>query len=398
MSVENSVVCRTLSGDLYLFALSDAFQRIHDIRMSLSTTLQVPFSRLCLFVTDEPSEDWRVCQDEDLLQTNATYEIFVRPVSVLSWIPIQKLDLYGLAQNLHPEAVHIVENFIRREPNCVIESIWRALSGNPQAVSLMIQEYPQYICWKDWCTIETIEAIEYTLRFPEHIVWSAFSANSHPLAVCHMKSNSEKIDWDALSKNVCPDVVPIMEDHLQHVQFRRLGLNQCPEVVRFLLTQLDHVDKLWRLDTFSLNATNEMVTYLIHHPDEINWVNFCRNPNPLALDFLFENYSHKIAWKMLALNTNPTAMNIVKQNLQRLIVPSIWEILLHNPSGNWVPYVIQHIDEFRQFGFSRTFNLSTMWSNPKMMPIFEYFKDDVCRNINWCDWYLFSKNPSIFES
>jgi len=387
-----SIMCRALSGDLYVYPISDTFQTIHDVRAALSLTLEVPCSRINLY------KEWYECKDEDLLQANDMYEIFVRQVSVLPWIPIHKLDMYGLAQNPHPEAVHIVHSFIRVDPQCVIESIWRALSGNPEAVSILIHEYPQNIRWKEWCSVESLPAIEYALRFPEQIVWSSFSANSHPRAVCYMTSNSENIDWEALSKNVCPDVVPIMAEHLHRVQFRRLGLNKCPQVISFLLSHLDQVPIAWRLDTFSSNPTQEMVNYLIQNPEEINWIQFCRNPNPVALDFLFSNHSHKIAWKMLALNSNPIVIEKVKENLKRLMIPSMWEILLHNPSGEWVPFVMQHIEEFRQFGFSRTFNLSTMWSNPKLMPIFEYFKDEVCRNLNWCDWYLFSKNPGIFES
>lgn len=127
------------------------------------------------------------------------------------------------------------------------------------------------------------------------------------------------------------------------------------------------------LTVLSGNPCDNVVEYLIEHPEKINWLWFSTNTNDKAIEYMKQKLD-KIKWMWLCANTSPKAIEIIKNNVDKID----WYNLSSNPSAK---------DLINQNSIKLWHSMS---ANPMMI-------DTLKDNFDKIDWYLMSENPAIFH-
>ncbi len=114
---------------------------------------------------------------------------------------LDKIYWYGLAKNTNIKAIKLLEDNIDKFIN--IESAWRALSSNPNAIHILEKHYDK-IHWYYFAqntNIKAIKLLEDNINkfINDKIVWKALSLN--PNAIYILEKNLNKVDWICLSQN-----------------------------------------------------------------------------------------------------------------------------------------------------------------------------------------------------
>ena len=181
------------------------------------------------------------------------------------------------------------------------------------------------------------------------------------------------------------------------------GLSKNPNAIELLKTNLDKI--YWSELSFNENA----ISLLRENYSKIYWNNLSMNPS--ALDLLRDN-KDKIDWHRLSMN--PSAIDLLRDNKDKIS----WLLICYNPNAEKL--IKEHFDklcnnslsifsetlkqvkllkELESYDKTRLYNkykhlnvwydLCNLQNNVHAMELLRDHKDKI-------DWYILSKNPSIF--
>jgi hypothetical protein len=227
---------------------------------------------------------------------------------------------------------------ICKESENIFRIEWRALSRNPEAVSILVNNLQSMYFWEvsknkniapifekyidvstkicaspantlslkdimenalnqfNWSYMSANpSAIDILSANPKYIDYATLSANPNPRAMPLLESHVEKIDWVALSANPNPKAMPLLESHMEKIDWTALSSN--PAAGKFLKASPHRI--VWR--ELSANPCDAALSLLEASPDRIYWPALSRNTAPRAL-VLLSNNLEMVDWAALSLN------------------------------------------------------------------------------------------------
>ena len=185
------------------------------------------------------------------------------------------------------------------------------------------------------------------------------------------------LSWNGLSKN--PNAIELLKTNLHKIYWSELSFNENA----ISLLQENYNKIYWN----NLSMNPSALNLLRDNKDKINWHRLSMNPS--AINLLRENVN-KISW--LSICYNPNAEELIKENLDKLsnISLSIFSETLKQ---------VKLLKELKIYDKTRLYNkykhlnvwydLCNLQNNVDAMELLKDNKDKI-------DWYILSKNPSIF--
>ena len=237
---------------------------------------------------------------------------------LLDWIHPDKLSWYDLCSNpnavsyiesypykvywgniwINPRAVHLFEN------SRALNANWMFVSRNAGAISLLSQNIDR-IFWP-WFFTYNAKCMELVFRCPDGPHWIAMCYNESADVFAYLRSY-----LDTLPRYELERMVSYCSGNRYACSYI-MGLDGWESIVDFEL--------------FSMNSHDSAVSWLIAHPDKIEWRAFSANENRVALEFLYSYHRDNIDW--YTLSGNPSAIWILEQHKDKIC----WDMLSKNPS------------------------------------------------------------------
>jgi|688.fasta_scaffold11700_16 hypothetical protein len=316
-------------------------------------------------------------------------KLFPTKYVLRSWIPINKLNGYGLSSN--PNAV----NFLEENLNMIN---WRELSSNPNAIELL-RANPDKIDWVFLSKNPDLKAIEMLKANPDKISWGYLAQNSNPEAIKlieeKIKVNPEIIPFDNLAANETPEAIKLI------FLFNRLNKNT--------LYQVSNSMRFWSI----LSRNSKAVKILKANPRNIHWDQLCSNKSTEAIQLLEEQMTNKwvdpvkidknISWLNLSSNPNQRAFEILEANPTKID----YRGLSANSNPNAIELLKKRMEVQNEYKRKEDrIDWKTLSKNPGAIELIKnkkIYEDELSdskslEDTEKIDWRILSSNPAIFEA
>jgi hypothetical protein len=316
-------------------------------------------------------------------------KLFPTKYVLRSWIPINKLNGYGLSSN--PNAV----NFLEENLNMIN---WRELSSNPNAIELL-RANPDKIDWVFLSKNPDLKAIEMLKANPDKISWGYLAQNSNPEAIKlieeKIKVNPEIIPFDNLAANETPEAIKLI------FLFNRLNKN--------ILYQVSNSMRFWSI----LSRNSKAVKILKANPRKIHWDQLCSNKSTEAIQLLEEQMTNKwvdpvkidknISWLNLSSNPNQRAFEILEANPTKID----YRGLSYNSNPNAIKLLMKRMEVQNEYKKKEDrIDWKVISKNPGAIELImnrlkyeeELPDSKSLQDTEKIDWLALSSNPAIFEA
>jgi hypothetical protein len=316
-------------------------------------------------------------------------KLFPTKYVLRSWIPINKLNGYGLSSN--PNAV----NFLEENLNMIN---WRELSSNPNAIELLRAN-------------------------PDKIDWVLLSKNPDPKAIEMLKANPDKISWGYLAQNSNPEAIKLIEEKIkvnpEIIPFDNLAANETPEAIKLIflfnrlnkytMYQVSNSMRFWSI----LSRNSKAVKILKANPSKIHWDQLCSNKSTEAIQLLEEQITNKwvdpvkidknISWLNLSSNPNQRAFEILEANPTKID----YRGLSANSNPNAIELLKKRMEVQNEYKKKEDrIDWKTLSKNPGAIELIKnkkIYEDELpdsksLEDTEKIDWRILSSNPAIFEA
>jgi hypothetical protein len=316
-------------------------------------------------------------------------KLFPTKYVLRSWIPINKLNGYGLSSN--PNAV----NFLEENLNMIN---WRELSSNPNAIELLRAN-------------------------PDKIDWVLLSKNPDPKAIEMLKENPDKISWGYLVQNSNPEAIKLIEEKIkvnpEIIPFDNLAANETPEAIKLIflfnrlnkytMYQVSNSMRFWSI----LSRNSKAVKILKANPSKIHWDQLCSNKSTEAIQLLEEQITNKwvdpvkidknISWLNLSSNPNQRAFEILEANPTKID----YRGLSANSNPNAIELLKKRMEVQNEYKKKEDrIDWKTLSKNPGAIELIKnkkIYEDELpdsksLEDTEKIDWRILSSNPAIFEA
>ena len=259
-------------------------------------------------------------------------------MELLPWIQFDKLSHVMLCANPN------IGEFIKDTDYLIIKD-WIMLSGNPGALSLLLQNTDKIninlLCsntnpaalplikseiGSKTSILHQSNPITFDLIDMSILLWSSICANTHPSAIALLQTmiddgRYDELNWKILSTN--PAAISILEQNQDKINWANLSSNSA---AMHLLLQNQHKINYCQLCKNTHETAIELISQ--RSPDSIYWPYL--SSNPTAIDFLEKNQEH-VNWYYLSLNPAIFRYNYEKMTKTRneLLQEELMAVSLH---------------------------------------------------------------------
>jgi hypothetical protein len=317
-------------------------------------------------------------------------KLFPTKYVLRSWIPINKLNGYGLS--LNPNAV----DFLEENHNMIN---WRELSSNPNAIELLKAN-------------------------PDKIDWVFLSKNPDPYAIEMLKANPDRISWGYLAQNSNPEAIKLIEEKIkvnpEIIPFDNLAANETPEAIKLIFlfnllnknTMYQEVSNSMRFWSI-LSRNSKAVKILKANPRKIHWDQLCSNKSTEAIQLLEEQMTNKwvdpvkidknISWLNLSSNPNQRAFEILEANPTKID----YRGLSYNSNPNAIKLLMKRMEVQNEYKKKEDrIDWKVISKNPGAVELImnrlkyeeELPDSKSLQDTEKIDWLALSSNPAIFEA
>jgi hypothetical protein len=270
----------------------------------------------------------------------------------------------------------IPEHYVLRQGITDAHIQYQELAANPHGFDTIREYYPSRISMYLACKNPSDHAVLHVLQKPSYISWVYFIDNPNDMAVEYICRHyhylrsvyvDEHAIWTGFAKNPHDRILDIVFTFTNE-QFTRyvwdgLSMNTNERAILFLLErhQYNYIQ--------SSHASDLVVEYLLQHPMSIQWGDFCRNPNSIAVDFLFDTWLHE---------------GTINARDEVLFAGRIdWEPLSQNPHDRVVSFLLRH-------PYCIDMDFASDNTNERMVLYVMNYPTQMNRR-------AFTRNPSIFQ-
>lgn len=223
--------------------------------------------------------------------------------------------IHGHMLAINTETVPLVARLLREGviPRST-KDFWRNLNHNENAVSLLVEHYP------------------------EHIELSTFSAN--PMAGPYLLEQLERCG----------------EEYAQHLHWRKVSATQ--DYRLFLSRFPEHIDVIG----IQHNPDPAVIEWLRVHvkPEDMKWNILAKQTDPAFVAFLEENLDHLTDEAWNSLSYNPHAVPLLKRHPERIH----WTLLCCNPSEEVIPMIEKYLTHLLEVSNSDPSSSTTSADKP----------------------------------
>ena len=203
--------------------------------------------------------------------------------------------------------------------------------------------------------------------------------------------NVEKLltDDGYLSHDNNLEILTYLIEHPDKINWYWFSGNKSDMAVKYSLEYLNKIN--WR--TFSENESENAVYYLLEHPDKIEWEWFSINASDIAVRYLLE-YPDKINWYWFSGNKSDIAVQYLLENPDKIN----WEWFSRNESDIAVRYLLEHPDKIKWCQFSNNRSdiaVKYLLEHPDKIN-WEWFS--VNKNINTVKYCIENNKHTIYEN
>jgi len=318
-------------------------------------------------------------------------KLFPTKYVLRSWIPINKLNGYGLSSN--PNAI----NFLEENLNMIN---WRELSSNPNAIELL-RANPYKIDWVLLSKNPDPKAIEMLKANPDKISWGYLAQNSNPEAIKlieeKIKVNPEIIHFDNLAANETPEAMKLIEENV-------LNENTVYQTSQSAMYQISNSMRFWSI----LSKNSKAIKILKANPRKIQWDQLCSNKSTEAIQLLEEQMKNnwidrRISWLNLSSNPNQRAFAILEANPTKID----YRGLSDNSNPNAIELLKKRMEVQNEYKKKEDrIDWKTLSKNPSAIELIKnkkIYEDELpdsksLEDTEKIDWRILSSNPAIFEA
>ena len=317
-------------------------------------------------------------------------KLFPTKYALRSWIPINKLNGFGLSSN--PNAV----DFLEENRNMIN---WRELSSNPNAIELLKAN-------------------------PDKIDWVSLSKNPDQNAIEMLKANLDKINWGYIALNSNPEAMKLIEEEIKinptNIHFDNLAANETPEAMKIIEENLLNKNTIYQVSNsihfWSILSRNSMAIKILKaNSHKIHWDQLCSNKSTEAIQLLEEQMTNKwvdpviidrrISWYNLSSNPNQRALAILEANPTKID----YRGLSHNSNPKAIDLLKKRMEVQNQYRKKEDrIHYKVLSTNPGAIELIKnrvIYENDLdlelyrrLENTEKIDWLAFSSNPAIFEA
>ena len=315
-------------------------------------------------------------------------KLFPTKYVLRSWIPINKLNGYGLS--LNPNAV----DFLEENHNMIN---WRELSSNPNAIELLKAN-------------------------PDKIDWVLLSKNPDPYAIEMLKANPDRISWGYLAQNSNPEAIKLIEEEIKvnpmNIHFDNLAANETPEAIKLIEDNLLNKNTMYQVSNSMrfwsiLSRNSKAVKILKANPRKIHWDQLCSNKSTEAIQLLEEQMTNKwidpvkidknISWLNLSSNPNQRVFEILKANPTKID----YRGLSYNSNPNAIELLMKRMEVQNEYKKKEDrIDWKVISKNPGAVELImnrlkyeeELPDSKSLQDTEKIDWLVLSSNPAIFEA
>jgi len=140
-----------------------------------------------------------------------------------------------------------------------------------------------------------------------------------------------------LSQQTHDDIVSYLIAHPEYIDANIFCKNLNPKAVQFILDRFTSYDFHWVY--LSQNTNDDMVCYLLKHPRMINWHEFSSNPNEQVVTYLL-SHQHHIVWYSFSRNKNKRVISYLLDHPEHIT----WHYFCKHHDDRIVQYLLQHPD------------------------------------------------------
>jgi hypothetical protein len=305
-----------------------------------------------------------------------------------SWIPINKLNGYGLSSN--PNAV----DFLEENRNMIN---WRELSSNPNAIELLKEN-------------------------PDKIDWDLLSKNPDPNAIEMLKANPDRISWGYIAQNSNPKAMKLIEEEIKvnptNIHFDNLAANETLEAIKLIEDNLLNKNTIYQVSNSMrfwsiLSRNSKAVKILKANPRKIHWDQLCSNKSTEAIQLLEEQMTNKwvdpvkidknISWLNLSSNPNQRAFEILEANPTKID----YRGLSYNSNPNAIELLMKRMEVQNEYKKKEDrIDWKVISKNPGAVELIinklkyegELQDSKSLQDTEKIDWLVLSSNPAIFEA
>jgi len=137
-----------------------------------------------------------------------------------------------------------------------------------------------------------------------------------------------------LSEQTHDNIVSYLVTHPEYIDSNLFCKNPHPKAVQFILHHIDCYELHW--EYLSQNTNDDMVMYLLNHPRMIHWYVFSTNPNDLVVTFLLSRTQY-IAWDSFSKNKNKRAISYLLDHPEYIT----WRHFCKHNDDRVVQYLLQ---------------------------------------------------------
>jgi hypothetical protein len=154
-----------------------------------------------------------------------------------------------------------------------------------------------------------------------------FYLKHHQLPLAHLSTS-------LLSEQTNEEMLTYLLEHPEMIDMDVFCKNPHPKAVHYMMT----TGRAYLHWTFlSQNTNDDVIRYLIEHPRMINWREFSANPNDLAVTYLLEHPTH-IYWETFSQNTNKKAIAYLLDHHEYIK----WKHFCKHNDDRVVHYLLEH--------------------------------------------------------
>lgn len=311
--------------------------------------------------------------------------LFPKQYKLKNWIPKQELNFNILCSNVN--AVDLITEEYNKNPDSK-NLDWFMICLNPSLIDIIEKE---------------------NMRKPENINWSALSINKNAIELIDQKIQQNespnlqtkyKINWGNLALN--PNGVYLIQDKINYEKnYRRKSYwnELCQNE-----NAIEIIDNEYKRKTNRLNWK-----YLSKNSNAIHLIEKkIKEEENIPIEILNKmNIKQKISWRWLS--TNKNAINILKNNIKKID----WEFICENSNKKIIDLIEIGIKENKPISIKKILmnpiltdyfcnkypeQIDYYWLcfNPSKKAIKLIENHYKYGNSEDLDWYILSRNPSIF--
>jgi hypothetical protein len=160
----------------------------------------------------------------------------------------------------------------------------------------------------------------------------------HPMAffyLTHHQLPLSLLSPSMLSEQTNEEIVAYMMEHPELIDMNVGSKNPHPKIVNYMIKTFDFSKFHWMF--LSQNTNNDVVRYLLTRPRMINWREFSKNQNELVVTYLLD-HTHHIFWESFSQNTNEKAINYLLDHPEYIV----WKHFCKHNNDRVVSYLLHH--------------------------------------------------------